>query len=122
MTYSAVISKKTRPEKGNITGNKQGSFFRSVIQPKLSINQPNDIYEQEADAVADTIMRMPDPSPNGNNFFKPALTPIQRKCSQCEEEEKQLQRKCAHCEEEEKVQRKEPGNEINAADSSIENY
>jgi hypothetical protein len=71
--------------------------------------------------MADTIMRMPDPSANDNIFFKPALTPIQRKCSQCEEEEKQLQRKCAHCEEEE-VQRKEPVNHINSADSSIENY
>ena len=32
------------------------------IQPKLKIAQPNDKYEQEADRVADQIMRMPDPS------------------------------------------------------------
>jgi hypothetical protein len=31
-----------------------------VIQAKLSISQPNDPDEQEADAVADRIMRMPD--------------------------------------------------------------
>ena len=32
-----------------------------LIQAKLTIGQPNDRYEQEADRVADTVMRMPDP-------------------------------------------------------------
>jgi len=31
------------------------------IQPKLTIGQPNDIYEQEADRVAEQVMRMPEP-------------------------------------------------------------
>lgn len=31
------------------------------LQAKLKIGQPNDKYEQEADRVADQIMRMPDP-------------------------------------------------------------
>lgn len=31
------------------------------IQPKLKIGAPNDKYEQEADRVADQIMRMPEP-------------------------------------------------------------
>ncbi len=31
------------------------------IQAKLTIGQPNDVYEQEADRVADMVMRMPDP-------------------------------------------------------------
>ena len=35
---------------------REGFFF----QAKLTINQPNDMYEQEADAVADKVMRMPD--------------------------------------------------------------
>ncbi len=30
----------------------------SVIQSKLTINQTNDKYEQEADRVADTVMRL----------------------------------------------------------------
>lgn len=30
-----------------------------ALQPKLKIGQPNDIYEQEADRVADAVMRMP---------------------------------------------------------------
>jgi hypothetical protein len=78
-----------------IPGQKQetknaGAFF----QPKLSINQPNDVYEQEADAVADKVMRMSDPSStHTNTFFKPAITPVQRKCAHCEEEDKSAQRK-----------------------------
>ncbi len=32
-----------------------------LIQPKLAIGQPNDKYEQEADRMADTVMRMPEP-------------------------------------------------------------
>ena len=32
------------------------------IQAKLTIGQPNDKYEQEADCVADEVMRMPEPA------------------------------------------------------------
>ena len=41
-----------------------------TIQSKLLISQPGDIYEQEADHVADHVMRMPEPA-------------IQRTCSAC---------------------------------------
>ena len=52
-----------------------------LIQTKLSINQPGDQYEQEADRIADQVMRMPD-------------TVLQRKCAKCnEDEEKILQAK-----------------------------
>lgn len=62
---------------------------RPFIQPKLKVNQPNDEYEQEADAVADKVMRMADSQP----FFSSAIN-IQRKCAHCEEEDKKrLQRK-----------------------------
>jgi outer membrane protein OmpA-like peptidoglycan-associated protein len=40
----------------------QRLFKSGVIQAKLKIGQPNDIYEQEADRVADEVMRMPEPS------------------------------------------------------------
>lgn len=33
-------------------------FFKPVIQPKLTINQPNDFYEQKADAMAEKVMSM----------------------------------------------------------------
>ncbi len=71
----------------------QSYFFKPVVQPKLTINQPNDEYEREADAMADKVMRMPDPSVNSNLFFKPAAPSIQRKCAHCEEEEKKIQPK-----------------------------
>jgi len=53
---------------------------KNNIQPKLKISQPNDRFEQEADAVADQVMKM-----TSNH------TPdIQQKCSKCEEEELQM--------------------------------
>jgi hypothetical protein len=58
------------------------------IQAKLKIGEPNDKYEQEADRVAEQVMRMPEPEP-GN---QPARTTpsigqrIQRLCPECEEE------------------------------------
>lgn len=48
----------------HLTGNQavmQMLRARSV-QAKLTVGQPDDIYEQEADRVADQVMRMPDPS------------------------------------------------------------
>ncbi len=74
----------------NVTGNSSGSFF---FQPKLSINQPNDVYEREADHTADRVMAMPDNVFNKNPFFKPANNTIQRKCQACEEEETHVHRK-----------------------------
>jgi len=44
------------------------------LQPKLTVNQPGDPYEQEADRVADQVMRMP------------AGEALQRMCPACEEE------------------------------------
>ena len=86
--------------------NKQAPFFTPVVQPKLNINQPNDIYEQEADATADNVMRMPDTSTHDNLFFKPV---IQRKCASCDEEGKQMQRK-------------ETSNDAPVASTQTENY
>jgi outer membrane protein OmpA-like peptidoglycan-associated protein len=69
------------------------------IQTKLTVNQPGDQYEQEADRVADRVMRMPEPCCGGPTLF--SLHPaVQRKCS-CDgeggeytasREEKKLQR------------------------------
>jgi len=58
------------------------------IQTKLTINKPGDQYEQEADLVADQIMRMPEPRMAGGsgNISKNQQPKIQRMCKQCEEE------------------------------------
>lgn len=73
-------------------GSHNGAGKKNFFQPKLTINQPGDHYEQEADAMADKVMRMNDNTAN-QNFFKPSITPIQRKCQQCEEEEHIIRRK-----------------------------
>ena len=51
-----------------------------IIQPKLIIGQPDDKYEQEADRVADEVMRMPEPR-------------LQRQAEEEEEEEELIQTK-----------------------------
>ena len=78
--------KKTTP----VSRNAGNTFF---FQPKLSVNQPGDLYEQEADAVADKAMRMADSDIAQTHFFKPPVSPIQRKCAHCEEDQSTLQRK-----------------------------
>jgi len=64
------------------------------VQPKLTVNTPGDRYEQEADRIADQVMRMPDrPSSNHRlSFSSVDASTAQRKCTACEEGEK-LQRK-----------------------------
>ena len=37
----------------------QELFASGALQAKLKISQPNDKYEQEADMIADQVMRMP---------------------------------------------------------------
>ena len=80
----------------------------TFFQPKLTVNQPNDVYEQEADAMADRVMRMADPLGNDASFFKPLATSVQRKCQ--------------HCEEEEKVHRKESSDAETKGGHELDNY
>jgi hypothetical protein len=67
------------------------SKAKPFVQAKLTVNQPGDIYEQEADAMADRVMHMSSHEP-----VKPVTGLIG----------KSLQRKCAHCEEEETKKRR----------------
>jgi hypothetical protein len=90
----------TKTTAGN-ANNDGGIFF----QPKLSINQPGDIYEQEADAIADKVMRMQASHlflSGKETFFKPSNASL----STGEGRGEAVQRKCAHCEEEKQVQRR----------------
>jgi hypothetical protein len=68
-------------------------FFTPFLQPKLTINEPDDIYEREADTIADKVMRMPNQEKAGQSFFRPHVSSLQRKCTHCEEEEEKVQRK-----------------------------
>ena len=51
-----------------------GKQTKASIQAKLTIGQPNDPYEQEADRMADQVMRMPE-----------GEKPVQRLCEECED-------------------------------------
>ena len=60
------------------------------LQPKLAVNEPGDAFEQEADRVADQVMRMPEPGPPAEpGAVAPAASPVplRRRVSA-------LQRKC----------------------------
>lgn len=79
------------------------SFFQKsspspFIQPKLTIGQPNDKYEQEADAVAQKVVSSSE-------------TAIQTKCTECEKEES-LQKQSLPEEEELQMQPKEEEEEM----------
>ena len=80
----------------------QGDFFAETaaeatpfFQTKLTIGQPNDPYEKEADVIADAVV-------NQTNqrliIQENKITPVsatdftQRKCAACEEEEEPIQR------------------------------
>jgi hypothetical protein len=53
-----------------------------ALQTKLAINKPGDEYEQEADRVAEQVMRMPAPTPGS-----PASPPVCAACEQAQEVE-----------------------------------
>src|SRR5215831_10462664 len=64
-------------------------YFSSFVQPKLSVSRPDDVYEQEADAIADNVMRMQE---GQNTFFRTTPSLVQRKEPNAEDE-KRLQMK-----------------------------
>lgn len=71
-----------------------------AIRTKLKVGAPNDRFEQEADRVADQVMRMADPRRTGPIHLDAKATPrgVQRLCAECEEE---VRRQPAEDEEEE---------------------
>src|SRR6187431_1915171 len=94
-----IMQKKSLRETSGGQGSQiNSSFFSSrketikpfFFQPKLTIGPTDDIYEQEADAVADKIMHA-----GSVDQIQPRISsiPVQRKCAACEEEEKDVQRK-----------------------------
>ncbi len=77
------------------------SFFNpNSIQPKLTIGQPNDKFEVEADAMADKVVqRLNDPNSEPISNTGASSRSLQTKSI--------VQKKCSHCEEKEKLQKKE---------------
>lgn len=103
----------SRKEEPGFFGNAKQSFFPTpTIQAKLSVSKPDDPQEKEADAMADHVMRMPDPT------TAPAAKE-EEKVQKKEEEKKEeqvhaknesvpmiVQTKCEGCEKEEKAHAK----------------
>lgn len=69
----------------------QRLFKSGMIQAKLRIGQPNDKYEQEADRVADEVMRMPEPQvqrqPKEEEAWQMEAEPVVLQRQEVEEEE-----------------------------------
>src|SRR5215468_1296393 len=76
-------------QRSHVNGYVQRLLRSASVQAKLSISEPGDQYEQEADRVADRVMRMPDDSTPAavRSDGLPHISGLQRKCAQCEEEE-----------------------------------
>ncbi|HEV8637604.1 MAG TPA: DUF4157 domain-containing protein, partial [Chloroflexota bacterium] len=63
-----------------------------VLQPKLRVNEPDDLFEREADRVADRVLSMPQPQarsgvPAGREREEPELAAVQRQAAEEEEPE-----------------------------------
>ncbi len=61
---------------------------KGIVQTKIKVGDPNDKYEQEADAMADKVMSMPEPNVSPLEGGKGGDS-IQPKCAACEQEEAQ---------------------------------
>jgi len=87
--FARRASHRSRRAKGRFLGSQEGignhGFLRlsgAGIQSKLTISQPNDQFEQEADRVADQVMRMSgDMRDLGTGVFAPSNHNLQRKCT-----------------------------------------
>jgi hypothetical protein len=59
-----------------------------LIQTKLTVSEPGDRYEREADRVANAVMRMPSPDQQEGAAVSSAasISKVQRQCGDCEDE------------------------------------
>jgi hypothetical protein len=79
-------------------GHSLGQFFiyapspdaAAKMQTKLAISQPGDAFEQEADRVAEQVMRMPEAIVQSQPLISREETGIQRKCPKCKEGDKEV--------------------------------
>ncbi|MDJ0574110.1 MAG: DUF4157 domain-containing protein [Xenococcaceae cyanobacterium MO_234.B1] len=89
-------------EEANSEARPEEELEKAKIQTKLTVGELNDVYEQEADSVADRVMRQPDSTDEEKEDIAPSslnISRLQRKCKMCEaeeepeEDEQTLQRK-----------------------------
>jgi hypothetical protein len=61
--FSAISARTSKP------------FSQPIIQPKLTVNEPGDPYEQEADRVAEAVMMMPAATTGETGQGEPSVQP-----------------------------------------------
>jgi hypothetical protein len=99
-----TIDNQTFQRPVHSTNNAKGFDFGKIrIQPKLKVSQPEDEYEQEADKVAEQVMRMSAPGP---------IVPI------ADTKEGQINRKCTACEMKNEEEEKKVGLKISRKPAS----
>jgi hypothetical protein len=64
-TASEGVFFRKAGEQGFFGARENTSFFPASVQAKLEVSHPDDPQEKEADAVADSVMRMPSPEAEG---------------------------------------------------------
>ena len=84
-TKNVTSPASTYPSKVDSNDNNSEIQQPVFYKNKLIIRPAEDLLENEADSMADKVMRMEMPEPI--NLFSPGIN-INRKCAQCEEEEK----------------------------------
>jgi peptidoglycan hydrolase-like protein with peptidoglycan-binding domain len=106
LSTPAPVSEKLKVRPLAASNHRMQQALRSgLLQAKLTVNQPGDIYEQEANHVADQVMRSPEPL-SGRQTSSPAIS-VQRACA-CGE--------CPECRKKgDTVQRAASGNSTNIA-------
>ena len=67
----------------------RNDVIKNGIRAKLKVSQPGDLYEQEADRVADQVMRMSSTESDASTISLREEDRINRKCATCELEEDQ---------------------------------
>ncbi len=91
-------------------------FEHATIQPKLTIGEPNDKYEIEADAMADQVVqKLEEPSIEANALENKKEDAVQTKPI----DTIAIQAKCNECDDEEKLQKKEE-DEITETDVEVQ--
>lgn len=103
----------------NALAGRSKPFFPAIIQKKLIVGSAHDVFESEADSVAEKVVRQSPVSVQKSSILQPAGDLVLNKINA-------VQRKCSHCEEEEKVRRKSANDssshlKTNFAPSHIEN-
>ncbi len=96
--HSVTTTRTQQSQRTFFAGEKGGGFFAPAIQTKLKVGQPDDKFEQEADATANRVMRMTGPAA-AREKEQPRLE--ERQIRRQEEEEEEILPKIQRQEEEE---------------------